>query len=97
MIGIKDQCFGCEIEMTGLSRARAAQARTNCAPLPCPVSDGRMAKDNRMPPFPGVMAVQPERLPDSSMAAREPCGSAAGASLHARHSGRSASVMGRKA
>lgn len=26
MIGIKDQCFGCEIEMTGLSRARAAQA-----------------------------------------------------------------------
>ena len=26
MIGIKDQCFGCEIEMTGLSRSRAAQA-----------------------------------------------------------------------
>ena len=26
MIGIKDQCFGCEIEMTGLSRARDAQA-----------------------------------------------------------------------
>ena len=26
MIGIKDQYFGCEIEMTGLSREKAAQA-----------------------------------------------------------------------
>ena len=29
MIGMKDQCFGVEVEMTGLTRRQAAQALAN--------------------------------------------------------------------
>ena len=29
MIGMKDQCFGVEVEMTGLTRGQAAQALAN--------------------------------------------------------------------
>ncbi len=29
MIGMKDQCFGVEVEMTGITREQAAQALAN--------------------------------------------------------------------
>ena len=29
MIGLKDQCFGVEVEMTGITREQAAQALAN--------------------------------------------------------------------
>ena len=33
MVGLKDQCFGVEVEMTGITREQAARALWDIAPL----------------------------------------------------------------